>query len=207
MRPSKLRLPESTPQTSRLPVSTAFAIAGQATDRSYRCRSCSRNPLRLKPRPSRSFAEIGLVEIICDHLRAGRERGFHPRFAFEARASALRARRPAATRTDGFEVFVQDVIAAMTTSPSSPLVFLHRQPARSLSTLRRWLSDVRGKRVRLGEFNFILRTFRTGKRRLHARHVEFQRVGEDRIGRGRIAPHALFLRVLFDQFHAVRRGP
>ncbi len=34
------------------------------------------------------------------------------------RATALRASRPAATMTEGFDVFVQDVIAAMTTSPS-----------------------------------------------------------------------------------------
>jgi hypothetical protein len=34
-------------------------------------------------------------------------------------ATAFRARRPAATMTDGFEVFVQDVIAAMTTAPWS----------------------------------------------------------------------------------------
>ena len=33
------------------------------------------------------------------------------------RAAALRATRPAAIMTSGFEVFVQEVIAAMTTSP------------------------------------------------------------------------------------------
>ena len=33
------------------------------------------------------------------------------------RATAFRARSPAASITDGFEVFVQEVIAAITTSP------------------------------------------------------------------------------------------
>ena len=34
------------------------------------------------------------------------------------RATALRASRPAATMTEGFDVFVHEVIAAITTSPS-----------------------------------------------------------------------------------------
>ncbi len=43
-------------------------------------------------------------------------------FVFRPRASALRASRPAPTITDGFEVFVQLVIAAITTWPWSSSV-------------------------------------------------------------------------------------
>ena len=38
-------------------------------------------------------------------------------FVSRPRSTAFFARRPAATRTDGFEVFVQEVIAEMTTAP------------------------------------------------------------------------------------------
>ena len=38
-------------------------------------------------------------------------------FGFSPFACALRATRPAATSTDGFDVLVQEVIAAITTSP------------------------------------------------------------------------------------------
>src|SRR5690606_3938676 len=40
-------------------------------------------------------------------------------FGFKPRAAALRARRPAPSMTAGFDVFVQLVIAAITTAPSS----------------------------------------------------------------------------------------
>ncbi len=49
------------------------------------------------------------------------------------RATALRARRPAPSITDGFEVLVQLVIAAMTTAPW-PIVAL--APATSSGTVR-----------------------------------------------------------------------
>ena len=50
--------------------------------------------------------------------------------ALRPRATALRASSPAATMTDGFDVFVHEVIAAITTSPSCtalPLVLCARR--------------------------------------------------------------------------------
>ena len=62
--------------------------------------------------------QAGLVEIVGDHLRAGRQRGLHPRLDLQALlATALRASRPAAISTLGLEVLVQEVMAAITTSP------------------------------------------------------------------------------------------
>jgi hypothetical protein len=46
-------------------------------------------------------------------------------------------------------------------------------------------------------------TLRTGHRRHHVAEVEFERVGEDRIGGRRFAPHALRLRIGFDQLDAL----
>ena len=75
--------------------------------------------------------QAGLVEIVGDDLRARRERGFHPRLDVVRRlATALRASRPAATRTFGLEVLVQLVIAAITTSPW-PIVNRLRRPSRA----------------------------------------------------------------------------
>ena len=61
--------------------------------------------------------QAGLGEIFADHLRAGRERGLHPRFRGQAFLAALRANKPAPIITLGLEVLVQEVMAAITTSP------------------------------------------------------------------------------------------
>ena len=64
------------------------------------------------------FAKAGFVEIIGDDLTAWRQRCFYPRLdTLRPRVRALRATRPAAIMTDGFDVFVHDVIAAIVTSP------------------------------------------------------------------------------------------
>ena len=75
-------------------------------------------PTRLKPSLSRSLLQAGLVEIFGDDLRAGRQRGLHPRLRCQALARPRCGRAgPAPISTLGFDVLVQDVIAAMTTSP------------------------------------------------------------------------------------------
>ncbi|MNX77549.1 hypothetical protein D3C86_1090940 [compost metagenome] len=51
-------------------------------------------------------------------------------------AWALRATRPAAIRTDGFEVLVHEVMAAMTTSPSPTVNFSPSTATRSASVAR-----------------------------------------------------------------------
>ncbi|MNS77482.1 hypothetical protein D3C72_1110640 [compost metagenome] len=55
---------------------------------------------------------------------------------FMPRAWALRATRPAAIRTDGFEVLVHEVMAAMTTSPSPTVNFWPSTATRPASFTR-----------------------------------------------------------------------
>ena len=54
--------------------------------------------------------EARVLEVVRDDLRAGRERGLHPGLRVRPRSTAFFARRPAPIITDGFDVFVQDVI-------------------------------------------------------------------------------------------------
>ena len=56
-------------------------------------------------------------EIVGDNFRSRREAGFYPGFTASPRSTAFFASRPAPSISDGFEVFVQLVIAAMTTAP------------------------------------------------------------------------------------------
>jgi hypothetical protein len=57
-------------------------------------------------------------QVLGHHLGSRSERGLHPGLAGHAELTALWATSPAATITSGFEVFVQEVMAAITTSPS-----------------------------------------------------------------------------------------
>ena len=74
----------------------------------------------------------GVVEVLRHDLRARRQRRLHPRLGLRPRATALRATRPAASITDGLDVFVHDVIAAMTTWPLSSRV---AGPSMTIGTL------------------------------------------------------------------------
>ena len=51
--------------------------------RSCRCRSCSHSRPVSKPIASRSAVRPDFVEILGDHLRAGRQRGLHPRLRLQ----------------------------------------------------------------------------------------------------------------------------
>ena len=63
--------------------------------------------------------EVGLLEVVGDDPGARGERGLDPAASRRRpRSTAFFASRPAATMTCGLEVFVQLVMAAMTTSPS-----------------------------------------------------------------------------------------
>ena len=103
--------------------SSAMALARWLVpeDRSSRYRWCSHSRARLKPRPSRSFVQIcGLVEIVGYDLGAGCQRGFHPWLhgSGPARSRALLGDKTRCNQNGlGLEVLVQDVIAAMVTSP------------------------------------------------------------------------------------------
>ena len=63
------------------------------------------------------LVEPRLRQVIGHDLRTGRQTGLHPRLARQAFSTAFFATRPAPIITLGFEVFVQLVIAAITTSP------------------------------------------------------------------------------------------
>ena len=91
-----------------------FRTAG----RCCRCRSCSRSRPRLKWSFSSSFSKPASVRYSVTTLEPGARLVFTHGLTSRPLATALRANSPAATSTDGFEVFVQLVIAAITTEPS-----------------------------------------------------------------------------------------
>src|SRR6186997_2427312 len=74
-------------------------------------------PTRLKPTLSRSFCSPELARYSPTTWLPGASEVFTHGFAFRPLAAALRASRPAPIRTLGLEVLVQEVIAAITTSP------------------------------------------------------------------------------------------
>ena len=119
-------------------------------------------------------------------------------FELSPRSTAFFASRPAPSISDGFEVLVQLVMAAITTEPSarsklSPLFF-------TLDVLWRGACQrfFEG-RFRLRERNAVLRTLWSGHCGDDFREVEFQAVGENRIGSLVGAEEALFFRVGFDE--------
>ena len=66
------------------------------------------------------LVEPGLLQVLGDHGRARRERGLDPGLALAGpRSTAFLATSPAPSITEGFEVLVQLVIAAITTWPWS----------------------------------------------------------------------------------------
>src|SRR5689334_442111 len=74
-------------------------------------------PTRLKPTLSRSFCRPELARYSATTWLPGASEVFTHGLAFRPLAAALRAKRPAPIRTLGLEVLVQEVIAAITTSP------------------------------------------------------------------------------------------
>jgi hypothetical protein len=116
MRPSKLRLPLSTPPPPDSSL-TASATA-RAAARCCRCRWCSRSPpggssaLQIRRQP-------GFGRNNRNHFRARRETGLHPRLDLQAALHGLLREQPAASITEGFDVLVQLVMAAITTAPLS----------------------------------------------------------------------------------------
>src|SRR5262245_33349341 len=75
------------------------------------------NPTRLKPRPSRSFCRPDLSRYSATTCEPGASDVFTQGLTVSPLATAFLANRPAPILTLGFDVLVQDVIAAMTTSP------------------------------------------------------------------------------------------
>src|SRR5262245_41086181 len=75
------------------------------------------NPTRLKPRPSRSFCRPDFSRYSATTCEPGASDVFTQGFTVRPFLSALRANSPAPIITLGFDVLVQEVIAAITTSP------------------------------------------------------------------------------------------
>src|SRR6202011_4292490 len=74
-------------------------------------------PTRLKPTLSRSSCRPELARYSATTWLPGASEVLTQGFAVKPLATALRASNPAPIRTLGLEVLVQDVIAAITTSP------------------------------------------------------------------------------------------
>src|SRR5436190_14096072 len=74
-------------------------------------------PTRLKPSLSRSFCRPDLSRYSATTCEPGASEVFTHGLTVSPAAAALRASRPAPISTLGFEVLVQEVIAAITTSP------------------------------------------------------------------------------------------
>src|SRR5258708_26498198 len=74
-------------------------------------------PTRLKPTLSRSVCKPELARYSATTWLPGARDVFTHGLAFRPLAAALRANRPAPISTLGLEVLVQEVIAAITTSP------------------------------------------------------------------------------------------
>src|ERR687888_299792 len=105
-------------------------------------------------------------------LEPGASEVFTHGLAASPRSTALRASRPAASITDGLDVLVQLVIAAITTWPWSS--------STSVPSARR------------------TGTSRDGQARHHGGKVQLDPLGVARVG-GRVVPQALLLGVRLDQ--------
>ena len=109
---------------------------------------------------------------------------------------------PRAMRTLGFDVLVQDVIAAITTSPC-PRSKLRPSTGKRLAAspgLLYSLASAAAKPVPTDSSDSAaLRTFRSGERGHDGRKIEIERLGENRIGRRSGAEEALGLGIFLDQ--------
>ena len=140
-------------------------------------------PTRLKPRASRSPCSPAFSKYSATICEPGASEVLTQGFVLRPFLTALRARRPAPIITLGFEVFVQEVMAAMTTSPwpRSKLASSTRTRRPISAALRNSFSMAPSKSAFDGvEGNAVLRPLRAGKRGLHVGKIEGKGVGEDR---------------------------
>ena len=146
------------------------------------------------------LAQPGGVEIVGHDLASGREAGLDPWLAGEAQRPRLAGDEPggdqhrrvggvgAAGDRGDHHVAIADV----------ELLALDRitvVAALLVGALKLGVEHL----VDVGQANPVLRPLGAGERRLDRRHVEVQHVGEQRIGRRGVAPHALRLRIGTDQ--------
>src|SRR5512141_1558264 len=74
-------------------------------------------PTRLNPRSSSGFISLAALRYSVTTFEPGARLVFTHGLDLNPRSDAFFASNPAAIRTDGLEVFVQLVIAAITTAP------------------------------------------------------------------------------------------
>ena len=163
-------------------------------------------PTRLKPILSRSSCRPEAERYSATTWLPGASEVFTHGLRVRPFSAALRASRPAPISTFGFEVLVQDVIAAITTSPWPISI--------GLAVDGEALLDVAGLLV-LGaerlleagpdvlERDAALGPLRPGHRRDDCAEVELERVGEDGVRRVLLAVEALRLRIGLDQLDAL----
>src|ERR1035437_5636576 len=131
MRPSKLRLPDSTAATTRSFSSIAFAT-GASSGPLLPMQVVQPYPARAKPSFSSGSSKPAPRRYSVTAFEPGARLVLTVGGTASPRATALRASNPAATMTVGLDVLVQLVIAAMATEPfEMPTV----RPAASTGTL------------------------------------------------------------------------
>src|SRR5215471_9879265 len=116
MRPSKLRLPDNTAAATRLLSLMVLEISG-GSGPELPMQVVQPKPTRLNPSPSRSFCRPDFSRYSATTCDPGASDVLTHGFTVRPFLSALRASSPAPTITLGLDVLVQEVIAAMTTSP------------------------------------------------------------------------------------------
>src|SRR5271156_3780052 len=116
MRPSKLRLPLSIAHATRLPCLIAPAIAS-STGPLLPIHVVHPYPTRLKRSFSSDSIRPARFRYWVTTFEPGARLVFTHGLTVSPRATAFFARIPAASITDGFEVLVQLVIAAITIEP------------------------------------------------------------------------------------------
>src|SRR3990172_6126174 len=116
MRPSKLRLPESTAATTRSELVIALTISPD-NGPELPMQVVQPYPTKLKPSSANGSSKPAFSRYSETTREPGARLVLTYGFTLRPRWTARLASSPAATMTDGFDVFVQEVIAAMTTAP------------------------------------------------------------------------------------------
>src|ERR1700694_5728490 len=116
MRPSKLRLPESTAAATRSGSLTALEISG-GSGPELTIQVVQPKPPSLYPSGSRAFCRPDLARYSPTTCEPGASEVLTQGLGLSPFALAFLANSPAPTITLGLEVLVHEVIAAMTTSP------------------------------------------------------------------------------------------
>ncbi|MND92551.1 hypothetical protein D3C80_847130 [compost metagenome] len=146
--------------------------------------------------------QAGLGKIFADDLRSRCKRGFHPRCSLQTLGNSVAGqqtgsdenrgvRRVGAGRDGGNRHIAMAEIEIGT---------FHRitviELARLLVVAFHRTGETGGDIL---QRNTPFRTFRAGHRRHDVAEIEFQRIGEDKLGTVRVTPHALRLRIGFDK--------